>query len=180
MFAFDGREVKCKGECWIELVVDGMHLKVEAIVVDEIVNGVDVVMGMDVIKRLGGVTISKGTVRFSGSHCLAVAVEDRRNHEEKGSECLIKDKDSTAEFDSRYWTVKWYWKADKPPVLKNSISCYDKQLTSRKREAFEKEIERWIEGIFVPWKEEVGSGILPLMAVEQPTKRKVRRVLDYR
>lgn len=62
MFAFDGREVKCKGECWIELVVDGMHLGVEAVVIDDIVNGVDVVMGMDIVERLGGVTISKGTV----------------------------------------------------------------------------------------------------------------------
>lgn len=181
MFAFDGREVKCKGKCWTELVVGEKHLEVEVVVIDEIVNGVDMVLGMDVIELLGGVTVSKGTVRFGAGHCLAAIVEDQRSDEGEGTECLIEDKDFTAKFDGRNWTVKWFWKADDPPVLKNSLTCYDKQLTGRKRVEFEKEVERWIdEGILMPWKEKVESGILPLMAVEQPTKRKVRPVLDYR
>ena len=42
-------------------------------------------------------------------------------------------------------------------------------------------MERWIdEGILLPWEGEEDGGILPLMAVEQPTKNKVRPVLDYR
>lgn len=61
------------------------------------------------------------------------------------------------------------------------ISCYDKQMSGRKKEKFKKEIELWIEeGILLPWGEDVKGGILPLMAVEQPTKNKVRPVLDYR
>ena len=45
---------------------------------------------------------------------------------------------------------------------------------------FEEEVERWIaDGILVPWKGE-GKGVLPLMAVFQATKKKVRPVLDYR
>ena len=35
------------------------------------------------------------------------------------------------------------------------------------------------EGVLVPWRGEEG-GLLPLMAVEQPTKGKVRPVLDFR
>lgn len=56
-----------------------------------------------------------------------------------------------------------------PPVLKNRVSLYDNSMQGEKREEFEKEVDRWIEdGILVPWKEEVHSGILPLMpAIKQ-------------
>ena len=48
------------------------------------------------------------------------------------------------------------------------------------REEFEKEVDRWIEeDILIPWKDKV-EGFIPLMAVEQPTKNKVRPVLDFR
>ena len=41
-------------------------------------------------------------------------------------------------------------------------------------------MERWIaDGILVPWKGK-GKGVLPLMAVFQATKKKVRLVLDFR
>ena len=47
------------------------------------------------------------------------------------------------------------------------------------REEFEKEVDRWIEeDILIPWKDKV-EGFIPLMAVEQPTKNKVRPVLDF-
>lgn len=46
---------------------------------------------------------------------------------------------------------------------------------------FEKEEDRWVdEGILVPWKEKIQSGILLLMLVNQPAKHKVRPVLDIR
>ena len=49
-----------------------------------------------------------------------------------------------------------------------------------KKVGYEDEIERWIkEEILVPWEGEV-QGYLALMAVEQPTKNKVRPILDYR
>ena len=48
-------------------------------------------------------------------------------------------------------------------------------------EEFERQVDRWVdEGILMPWGEKVESGILPLMAVEQQTKGKVRPVLDFR
>lgn len=54
-------------------------------------------------------------------------------------------------------------------------------MTETNKEEYEKELERWIkEGILLPWEEEVENGVLPLMAVELPTKNKVRPVLDYR
>ena len=47
------------------------------------------------------------------------------------------------------------------------------------REEFEKEVDRWIEeDILIPWKDKV-KGFIPSMAVEQPTKNKVRPVHDF-
>ncbi|XP_076055165.1 uncharacterized protein LOC143033558 [Oratosquilla oratoria] len=73
---------------------------------------------------------------------------------ERATPCTIEDEDFLAEFDGRKEGV---------------------------REDFDLEVERWIEeGILSPWEEPVEGGILPLMAVVQPTKSKVRPVLDFR
>ena len=92
--------------------------------------------------------------------------------EEAAESCTIKDKDCRAEFDGVAWTVTYLFKEDQGPVLANKVSCY---------EEFEREVDRWVEeGILMPWGERVESEILPLMAVEQQTKGKVRPVLDFR
>lgn len=190
MIAFDNSEVECRGMSWLDLVVAGTPVKAYAVVVNTVVDGVDVVLGMDVIDRLGGVLVSRAKVEFGvhvGDQSLPVlavtqTVPVPETCKKEGAErCLIEDKDFRADFDGKYWTVKWAWKGGQPPTLKNKIACYDKQMIGSKKEEFEKEVERWIEeGILLPWDEEVEGGILPLMAVEQPTKNKVRPVLDYR
>ena len=91
----------------------------------------------------------------------------------------IEDKDFTAHFDGFAWTVKWLWK-DKPPELKNRVGCYSSVDRPDTHEAFDTEITRWIsEGWLKEWTGEV-NGVIPLMAVVQPTKNKVRPVLDFR
>ena len=53
-------------------------------------------------------------------------------------------------------------------------------MDKEKRQEYEAEVERWIdEGILIPWRGEV-KRVIPLMAVEQPTKNKIRPVLDFR
>ena len=65
--------------------------------------------------------------------------------------------------------------------VKEQNKCLNTPMNEQKKEEFDKEVERWIsEGILVPWEKPVEEGIIPLMAVEQPTKKKVRPVLDYR
>ena len=54
MVAFDGRQVRCCGTCRVKLVVSESQVEVHAVVVDEVVEGIDMVMGIDVIDRLGG------------------------------------------------------------------------------------------------------------------------------
>ena len=65
-------------------------------------------------------------------------------------------------------------------MLTNQIGCYKSTLRGEIREEFEKEVERWIdEKILIPWSGKV-EGILPLLPVVHPTKKKVRPVLDSR
>lgn len=183
MVAFDGSRVKCQGKRELQLGVRGIDMSVEAIVSERILNGIDIVLGMDVVDIMGGVTVLGKNVEFGTNSCNAV-LQYKENIIAKPMENMvgdtIEDKDFKATFNGRHWTVEWVWKSD-PPVLTNKIKCYDRQLQGEKKKGFEEEIERWIkEGILLPWKEEVEIGIIPLMAVEQPTKGKIRPVLDFR
>ena len=182
MTAFDGREVECRGLCMLDLEVTGIPVRVRAVVIDSLVEGVDVVLGMELINQLGGVTICRNQVRFGGLQCSAAVREELTPRGSMGGgACSIKDKDFTAVFDGEYWTVEWVWKGEQIPVLKNKIGCYDAHLVGDRRKEFEKEVDRWIDdGILLPWEGQVVGGVLPLMAVDQPTKGKVRPVLDYR
>ena len=147
----------------------------------------DLVIGMDIIDMLGGVTITRAGVVFGSSQVSEfahVALESPAlyNHADSSdSNIIIDDKDFRAVFDGKKWVVKWFWVNDKPPKLKNKISTYNSSLTDEKVDKYETEIERWIkEGILEPWEGEVSEGIIPLLAVDQPTKDKVRPVLDFR
>lgn len=186
---FDDSMVKCKSVENLEVVVGGTCINVErALVVDKLVRGVDFVIGVDIINKLGGVNFSDGVVTFGSLHVASAVISgipqqgQRNSYElENAAELVVEDVDFKAIFDGQKWTVEWFWKHDQPVKLYNKISCYDKGLEGNKKFEFEKEIDRWIaEGILIPWREEVNAGILPLMAVEQPTKNKVRPVLDFR
>ena len=97
----DSRHVDCKGISWVKLVVGGMKLNIDAVVM---VEGIDLVMGMDSIRQLGGVLID-----FGATKC-AVAVHSIKDCEVgKEKEKMVKeDQDIRAEFDGRAWTVEWY------------------------------------------------------------------------
>lgn len=77
----------------------------------------------------------------------------------------------------------WKWsQGSEPGVLKNKVEEYP--VPREAREAYENELKKWItEGWLVPYKEcELGpvKGLIPLMAVIQRNKGKVRSVLDFR
>lgn len=204
--AVDGREIICEGERIIYLTVQGLQLSVKAIILRRLVEGIDMVLGMDAINQLGGVVIADGeSVKFGKvMECLHDRTEEARcavmvkrqqpaksdvvtgtsnrgaaDKELRLEPCKIDDRDFAARFDGERWEVEWFWKGDRP-VLKNHIGCYEHTLRGRVKEDFDREVKRWIgEGILVLW-EGVEEGVLPLMAVIQPTKNKVRPVLDFR
>ena len=92
---------------------------------------------------------------------------------------MIDDDDFFAKFDGKQWNVKWKWTGE-APTLTNTLGCYP--ASPQLRQDFEKEVNEWIQsGILVPVPSDIEvSSVVPLIAVDQPTKNKVRPVLDYR
>ena len=66
LIAFDGTNVRCLGLSKVMLVVNNQAVVTEMMVVESIVCDFKVVLGMDVIKQLGGVTVGGGVVTFGG------------------------------------------------------------------------------------------------------------------
>ncbi|KAK7070899.1 hypothetical protein SK128_025758 [Halocaridina rubra] len=62
------RKVDCIGVSEVELLVCEKRVKVDAVVADKIIESVDVEIGMDVIRQLGGVMIDKHGVSFGTPH----------------------------------------------------------------------------------------------------------------
>ena len=96
------------------------------------------------------------------------------------SEHRIKEKGFGVVFDGQAWIARWEWRSD-PQVTKRISSC---RVPTELRERFNDGVRRWIsESWLVPREgtaETKETGSIPLMVVEQITKRKARPVLDYR
>ena len=95
------------------------------------------------------------------------------------TETVIEDRDFEARFDGAAWVIKWKWK-DGQPTLRNSVDSYASTIRPGARIEFDAEVQIWIaKGWLKPWRKRPG-GLISLMAVEQPSKNKVRPVLDFR
>ena len=86
-------------------------------------------------------------------------------------------------WEERVWIAFWKWSGDQPPVsLKNRLSEYP--APKRLQGEYERELQAWIKnGWLIPYPEsEHGppKGLIPLMAILQESKQKVRSVIDYR
>lgn len=180
-----GNSTKCLGVGHVSLrISEEQFVQVDVLVVEFRPVGFDMILGMNGILSLGGVSVSPGGgVRFGDRllHCCSMAVAQ----EDKTGEIVIDEKDFRAVFDerSRSWTVSWKWATgEEPNILKNTISQYKIRAVAKCQ--YDKEIERWIElGWLIPFDESVlgpAKGLIPMMAVNQKNGRKVRPVMDYR
>lgn len=201
VMAVDGKSVSC-GVTQVEMVVNGRELNFQCLVMDSLLVEVEVIIGMDVIRMLGGVSLGSrsGGVNF-GAVVVAVEEESTVNKDadvgatvvaaeesivnkdvDVGAtvkSIVIEDVDFDAMFDGKHWTVRWKWIGSEPD-LANQVSCY--KIGKDIKDEFDEELETWIkEGILEPVPPGVFiKSVLPLMAVEQASKGKVRPVLDFR
>ena len=128
--------------------------------------GFDLLLGMDVIKKLGS------KAHFAeAAHTLGVTIE-------------LEQPDFHAEFNqhTKSWTVSWKSSGDQPPEkLYNRVLEYT--IPARARAEYDKELQNWIDnGWLVSDPEDKLRplrGLIPLMAVIQQNKQKVRLVLNY-
>ena len=144
------------------------------------------VIGMDVIKKLQGVTVVDETiVRFGAQRMVSAAAVDSRTSARSARELQVDERDFRAVFDpkAKCWTMAWKWRDDQEPVaLKNK--SYEYAVPPEARQRYEEEVQEWIkQGWLQPYDEDKhgpARGLIPLMAVIQPSKDKVRPVLDFR
>ena len=97
----------------------------------------------------------------------------------------IDEPDFRVLFDAseKAWTVTWKWSDDiEPDALRNRVTEY--AIPTAARSSYEEEIQEWIaNGWLEPYddnKMEPPKGLIPLMAIVQQNKDKVRPVMDFR
>jgi ribonuclease HI len=153
----------------------GGDVSAQVFVVDFRPLGFDCILGMNAISALGGVTIiDPKTVIFRAC-----------NEEACATGLYDKREDFTVSFDevSKQWTVSWNWcDGREPEGLANQVAEYS--IPQHVRDPYEAELQKWIgEGWLREYDErKLGPprGLIPLLAVVQENKGKVRPVLDYR
>lgn len=98
------------------------------------IDGVDIVVGFDVINYFGGVTIREGVVQFL-THDYSLVATGNVSYA-KMNFYEIDDEDFHAVFDGKNWTVEWFWK--------NIVICYSTNVTGKKEVEYDGEVNRWI------------------------------------
>lgn len=74
-----------------------MQLEVKSILLDYIIDKIDIMIGVDIIRRLGGNAVFGNCVKFNKTWCTI----RNKNHEN----WKIKDEDFIVEFDGEKWMV---------------------------------------------------------------------------
>ena len=193
VIAVNGESQQCLGTAVVSLQAGDVDAgSVDVLVVDYRPLGFDFILGMNAISALGGVTVcSSHDVKFGPLGQMSPSTGASPVHTSSPvqpiccSAITVDEPDFTASFDAEEnaWTVKWKWSnGHEPGVLKNKIPEY--AVPDSARNEYENELEEWIEnGILLPYDEQVhgeAKGLIPLMAVVQQNKEKVRPVLDFR
>ena len=170
-----GERLSCDGVGRVTVETSaGQRAEISALVMDQRPLGVELILGVDGISALGGVIVKSPTdLVFCGG---AVAPEARLSVDAPDYEVHFDDQE-------KIWKVSWKWsKGSAPECLKNQAAVYN--IPENIRADFDGELSQWMsEGWLVPYDEtRLGPprGLIPLMAIEQPNKQKVRPVMDYR
>lgn len=171
----NGDAVVCEASCAVEVSINGVTIMLDCLVA-EVLPKYKMLLGMDAIGAMGGVHIGvDGSLKFVKSlkSNVSFAAELERGSME------ISDKDFYASFSEGKWTVEWKWlEGMQGPMLQNNVSQYN--VSGEALAAFEQEVKEWIDLGWLQQFEGKHDGIIPLMAVIQINKEKVRPVLDYR
>jgi len=182
----NGSSIQYRGNSATRLKVGSTERTMECVVMDRLVDDIDAILGMDVIRGWGGVAIGENGVRF-GIEETVCAVGRKANGEKLSMEVntvAIEDTDFSAHIEEGTWTVSWKWKDGRIP--RDGVKRREYMVSSERREGFDAEISDWVkDGILVEHDPRVHEQIrnyVPLMAVEQQKgdRTKIRPVFDFR
>ena len=147
--------------------------------------------GLGTADRACGTTVCDGAVKADrvrevvacNNTAVVAAVPDEKDV--SSSAMGVDERDFSVKFDSKTkeWTVEWKWRrGQEPGLLRNKMEQY--AVPSAVQDQYESEIREWIQqGWLMPYDEaKLGppKGLIPMMAVIQEAKEKVRPVLDFR
>lgn len=192
----NGDSMECNYCCDCEIDYDNKRFILNCIV-SKVLPGYDLILGMDAIQAMGGVVIqhdAKPIFPAQNStreyHIVQVMEEtleanvvktpqakDFQGHQTVKEDLKIEDHDFTATFSNGHWTVQWKW-TDSEPTLHNSVAQYS--IPTDIQDSYHEEVQQWIKNQWLIPFDGVCNGIVPLMAIVQSNKSKVRPVLDYR
>ena len=177
----DGSTVRCVGVGTVDIIVDGRKLALKCLVMEKLPRDFEVILGMDAIGLMGGVSITRKGVCFL-STCAAMDAKGvetvfRAEETRDPSGLQITDEDFSARFVNGKWIASWKW--DKcVPELTNKVPHYG--IEPDLKGEFDAEVDSWIEQGWLKKCDDDAVGILPMMVIDQKNKGKVRPVLDYR
>jgi ribonuclease HI len=169
----NGESVLCSLSCVVLVVICGVEIKLDCLVA-QVLPEYDMLLGMDAVSAMGGVTIEgNGKIWFKKDRDISLSAAA------KTEEIEIKDCDFHAKFSEGKWIVEWNWVSpEKAPTIENQVSMY--RVHDDSQQVFEDEVQEWIDNGWLQVYQGEFDGVIPLMAVVQPNKDKVRPVLDYR
>lgn len=179
MITVSGEKWRCEGTGTVRLQLSsGTFADVCVYVTSAKPLGFAFSLGMDRIRAFGGVTVSiQSDVRFGVDEAKICAATD--------TVVGVDERDFSATYDpvANHWTAVWKWSEGKEPgVLRNQVEAYS--VPREARDMYEEELQKWIDdGWLLPYDERKygpPKGLIPLMAVVQHNKRKVRPVMDFR
>ena len=167
----NGERVKCEERENVAIAYGAAQVSLNCLLAG-LLRGFDMLLGMDAIMRLGGLEVDRmGRICFPNTVACASQEKDR--------EVEIEDDDFSVKFGDGKWTAKWKWSSGfSDPALKNAVSEY--RISSESKCQYENEIEKWIANGWLKKHEDEVRGLVPLMAVVQRNKGKVRPVMDFR
>lgn len=170
---------RCEGTGVVCLKLSGgATVNIDVYVVSSKTLGFSFILGMNAIVALGGVTVRRG-------RDVAFGVESAPVCAAASATPTIDERDFSVTHDtlSNVWVASWKWtEGAEPELLKNQVNEYS--VSREVRTLYEDELRTWIQaGWLIPYDEQrygPAKGLIPLMAVVQQNKAKVRPVMDFR
>ena len=168
---FDGVRVQTQGESVVELQLAGRTTVVPVVHSRSILEEVDLIIGMDVLRHY------KITIDGGKAPVVAAAAESEHVCSERHLDPFVEGPNFRARFWNGAWEAEWDWEQE--PELSRRIRQYAVALDLKPE--FDRGVGKWItNGWLKEWKQPGNGPAVPLMAVLQEAKKKVRPVLDYR
>ena len=131
-------------------------------------------------QRLGSFTPQLASEAEEASLANSPAGATHKASSKDAKSIVIDDCDFIAEFNGSHWIARWKWTEGAKPILRNQKGEYQSARRPDLRLKYEAEVDSWVDkGWLRPWNGPQ-RGVIPLMAVNQPSKAKVRPVMDYR